>query len=796
AKLPGIRTAGIEASQVHFVADARTDSLEGGVIDIDYSVDFGALSHGWVSVTNGSSAGALSLSNGESVHLKRFTLSADAAEADDVQFENVGVKGAGEAPDLTGVLTNCIVEFDADTVTGGGFKFKDVESVVEVDSWDIREDALKGRVHSSVGEVHSEYGLAGNVRLNSDFSSNGAVAPELLKKLGPWRYLVSYRLGIGLSVEEIESPRFHAGGLEFDAGWNPPVLDIRNLALNLYGGRFEGAGDIDVATRRVTGKFYTDFDPHGLDPILPERAYRLLSQYGWKKPPKVWAEAGLTLPPWSEWGGNWSNAVKPTVEMSGRFEIEDGSFRGIPATGAESHFYFTNLTWYLPDLIVRRPEGEVRLEYTCYTPTKDFRWNVKSSVIPTAVRPALESQKHKEAVDDFDFREPPSISGVVWGRWHSRELLGFEGGINASNFVYRGEDVESLRAHAAFTNGWIKGTDIELERAEGRITGDGVGCDIPRRIVCFTNIVSTVDPMAVARAIGPKSAKAIEPYEFKEPPMVEVNGVLPVKERKETRMRFDVSGDEFSFWKFRIPEVSSVLYWHTNHLVFEGVEASFYDGRLNGAADFDLSPSEGAVFNFDASVTNVNTHSMVSDLFGSGQTLEGDLSGRLIVTSAHTKDNGSWNGYGKVSLEDGLIWDVPVFGIVSSVLNAFIPGLGNSRADQANAFFTIDNSVIHTDELEICAPGLRLLYRGDVDFDGNIDGVAEAVFLRDVWGVGLAMRIVLKPLTKLFEYKIEGTLSEPVYEPVYLLPKLIILPLRPFSTMKDYLIPSESEPAR
>ncbi len=47
------------------------------------------------------------------------------------------------------------------------------------------------------------------------------------------------------------------------------------------------------------------------------------------------------------------------------------------------------------------------------------------------------------------------------------------------------------------------------------------------------------------------------------------------------------------------------------------------------------------------------------------------------------------------------------------------------------------------------------------------------------------------PVTKLFEYKVTGTLGEPKAEPVYLVPKFVFLPFQfpfhPFRTLRGLL---------
>jgi hypothetical protein len=139
-----------------------------------------------------------------------------------------------------------------------------------------------------------------------------------------------------------------------------------------------------------------------------------------------------------------------------------------------------------------------------------------------------------------------------------------------------------------------------------------------------------------------------------------------------------------------------------------------------------------------------------------------------------------------VTLQDGLIWEVPVFGLFSPILNAVKPGAGNSKAKEATAMFIITNSVIFTSDLRIYASGMRLNYDGTVDFDTRINGRMEAELFRDMPGLGQIVSKVLWPVTKLFEYKISGTLSKPKSEPVFI-PKIIMMPFHPLRSLRELL---------
>jgi hypothetical protein len=90
---------------------------------------------------------------------------------------------------------------------------------------------------------------------------------------------------------------------------------------------------------------------------------------------------------------------------------------------------------------------------------------------------------------------------------------------------------------------------------------------------------------------------------------------------------------------------------------------------------------------------------------------------------------------------------------------------------------------------------MRLQYRGTVDFRGQVNARVEAGLLRDMPLVGPVVSTVLWPVTKLFEYKVSGSLGEPKTEPVYLVPKFVFLPFQfPFHPLRSLrgLFPEDS----
>ncbi len=47
-------------------------------------------------------------------------------------------------------------------------------------------------------------------------------------------------------------------------------------------------------------------------------------------------------------------------------------------------------------------------------------------------------------------------------------------------------------------------------------------------------------------------------------------------------------------------------------------------------------------------------------------------------------------------------------------------------------------------------------------------------------------------MSKIFEYQVTGTLQNPKSEPIYVLPRLLLMPLHPIRTLENLLMPAGS----
>jgi hypothetical protein len=619
----------------------------------------------------------------------------------------------------------------------------------------------------------------GDVSTNTTLSTNG---------WGAWSKLRPFTADWGADITGVASPKLQVQSLACSGHWKPPQLTISQIRAKLYDRNLQGNASLDVASRRVHADANSDFDAMKISGILTTNVQRWLKQFTWQEPPQVKGSCTFILPQWTNRHPDWRTEVRPTLQIAGKFTGKNGTFRTIPVDTAAGSFTYTNQTWDLPDLFATRGGGKLFLHYTGNDETHEFRFIGDSTVDPTLARPIIpEEQQHW--VDELKFTTPPHIHGDVRGRWRARELTGFTATIHGTNFTFHDEKIDSLAAQLQYTNLFLQISKVEAHQGRQTFTTPAVQANFAAKTIVVTNVYSSVDPRKLKRYLGTKTPAWMNTMEFFHPPDIRCSGSFNYTNALATDMQFNIGGEGFRWTNLTADTILGNLYWKGRTVLITNVNASVYGaGKANGWGFLTYSPKKQTDFRFFVSAVDVELPLIAQSLSGKTNHLEGKVDTEIHVTSGNTRDVHTINGYGFVNVHDALIWDIPIFGAFSPVLNSISPGAGNSRAREAKATFAIVNGNIYTDDCEIFATGYRLLYRGRIGLDKKVDAKVEAELLRDTAVLGPILRYALSPLSKLFEYHVTGTISHPVKRPVFI-PKFLMMILRPFHTLKESMSP-------
>jgi hypothetical protein len=650
----------------------------------------------------------------------------------------------------------------------------------------IQEIAFAIRGELQLTNTTTRWGGVRSLRFIANLASVGGPAPPADPALGWWTNLAPYTATWNGDATGVRSPRLDLDDLAAGGRWSLPDLQVTQLVARISNGRFAGQARLDAATRRLQFGGASDLDLRKLALFLPPEHQNTPSEFTWDRPPALQVDGALILPAWTNRQPDWRREIESSLALNGQVHLDKTAYRGVMVYAADTHFTCSNALWRFPDLVVKRPEGNLEVFSEADARTGAFTLRLRSGIDPLALRPWF-AAKSQRTLELFEFTQPPSLDAEAHGNWNQPGQVDLTGRVAITNFAFRGQTADGLQSALTYSNRVLKLIEPRLQRDHGTqyLAAASVTVDGLAEKVCITNGFAVAEPLVVARAIGPNTGLAFEPYRFLQPPSVRVEGTIPFHGEQDGDLHCEVDGGAFAWWKFKVPRITGQLHWVKDRLRLEEVQTEFYRGSATGQAEFTLTPRQPTQLSFAARVTNADLHLLMGDLSTRTNRFEGLLNGRLEVTQGLAANGQTWQGRGRVSLRDGLIWEFPLFGVLSPVLDGVVPGLGSSRANEGTASFTLTNGVLFSDNLVIHASMMRLQYWGTTDLQGRVNARAQAELLRDTWVVGRVLSLALWPVSKIFLYKITGTLSEPKSDPVFFVPRIVLLPFQAFRAIKE-----------
>ena len=661
--------------------------------------------------------------------------------------------------------------------------------------------AIAASLSAEARRARSVAGTSDWARAEVQFELPAAVQTLLADTNLPWTDRLR-RVPALVTVSLSNTHAFHlaAPRVAITNRWDWPRLEAAGVA-TLTNGDLTWKGTFNTPSRDLALNLQARVDPTAVAPFFGTNTPPWLNEVRAEKPPRIEAAIRARFPEWTNAAAAWADEMLSTLSIAGSLELGRATVREVPLDGARALFLFTNSTLTVPELRVTRPEGGIVAELQLDHRSGDFLARVNDCRIdPRAVRPLLDKDG-REGLDDFVFKELPSLRAEVRGNLQKLEHIGVTAQVSASNVTYRGQSVRWVESGLTYTNEFLSFIQPRVLRDAGEhAEGDGVGIDLRRHRLYLTNATGRVTPMDLARVINDDVERVLAPFRFDHPPEARAHGVICLRKREHNNdVTFEVNGGTFHWLQFNLESARGTVHWLGDAVLITNLVGRWKGGDTTGWAALNFPPGAPDTMAFFMKLEGADLHQVMLDLQpGKTNRLEGGWSGELTITHAQLDDWKSWQGFGHSSLTNGLIWDIPLFGVASQFLNAIpTPGmkLGNSRAKEAHMDFLITNSVIISENLEIRTGITRLRYEGSVDFEHRVDGRMEAELLRNIPGVGWLVSKVLFPVSKLFEYRITGTLDDPKTRPTYVLPSIILMPLQPVKSLKEIFGEPEKKPA-
>lgn len=600
-----------------------------------------------------------------------------------------------------------------------------------------------------------------------------------------WTNAAPYGADWRLAASGLDAYEVTAEYVECDGAWHPPAFSLANLYAQLYGGSLSAEAHGDVTSREAKVKLLADFDVLALQPRLPPSLRDWLDRIRYAGRPDLFATASATLPPWTNPPANFGRDLVSSLVADGTFRTGAGAYLGMEVSAAEGRITYSNRVLSIPKLHAVRPEGTADLQHIADDRTGDVYWGIHSTIDPNVARPVLGEGPGK-GLDQVIFSTPPTVDLQLWLNGRKGGLLGLAGSVSATNAVARGQPTVTLRTGVDFTNQAVRFFQPEVQFTNGVARAEAVRLDLDPLRLTLTNAFSDTDPAHILNAIGdPALVKILSDYEFGSPPQVQLEGVIPLSGGPGFDLRAQVAGGPFHWWRIHSRQVRGEVRYLGDRLELRQMTGDFYGGPMRFDAAFELLPGGAARYRFESSVTNANLQDVVRELARSTNQLQGHLDLHLNITNAWTTNLNTWNGNGHLALRDGLLWEQPVFSVLSDFINALTPGLGSVRFRSGAATVAITNGGFHSKDLLLDSALLQLKVRGTVDMDRRVDAVVQAKPLQTIGILGPLLNSILWPVTKALEFRVTGTLDKPIVAPEHAPAKLILAPLRPIHMLRS-----------
>jgi hypothetical protein len=532
--------------------------------------------------------------------------------------------------------------------------------------------------------------------------------------------------------------------------WSLELADERaefRGELGLGRGLFELDGLWRWGETRATLEFQSNLDLSLLGLMIPGNIGKILSEIEFRTLPQ---NDGMVSLDWTE-GFTYGLRLKS--------EWRDFTVEGVDFQLFELPLAFDGKRLLVTDLKVENQTGSLNL--SCFLDAQeDWRGKVRSNLDPTSLKLLFGEGLHP-FFDSLDFSKGPELEATIEGKGLNPRGVVVKGTVMAKDFSYKGVPFEEMGGGFIFSDAKLYSPKVSIKRPEGTGSAE-IWHDFANQLVWVRNGVSTMNTRETAIVFGEQLEEYVRPYRFNKAPLVKVDGLIDLVTGQKTQLTIDVVSPEGLVMEFlgkdiELKDIVAKLKFSGPRLdIIPAKPISTFGGQLIGTMNLNLS-TDPPFFQAKFEVRDWHFDQFMRTYFGGEDDLGGVLSGQLNVEGQLEKME-SLTGYGDMVVKDGALYRIPIYGALSEVLNALIPGLGYAKANNAKATFKLKDGFILIEGIDIFSLSAVLIGKGKYNFIKDEVDLDMRVNLRGPIG------LVFFPVSKLFEYHGTGPLNDTKWE--------------------------------
>lgn len=469
------------------------------------------------------------------------------------------------------------------------------------------------------------------------------------------------------------------------------------------------------------------------------------------------------------------------IELPVALDIESTSVEGVLVRSLKGSLNTGPEGWSLSGLNVsvsnEQYQGVIEGNISHVRKTGEIKGHIVSRINPLALGSLFDAcgiSSLNEIAGLFAFASAPPLldldvkaegTGVV-------KRYTVDGSMSLGACRFRGVDVQQADGRfvvqADNASSVVAVGPLRVMRKEGFVTGSFT-VDSTNTLVTF-DAESTLNPKALFQMIGILTNGVMDTWTVNGPVRISGRGRTGYTDYSKTDFICRVHGWDMGIMKIVADECAFDvrMLGRTNKL--ENVRARLHGGELEGEATFVMpdGPDTNGSYRIVGSMKNGDFEAFTKalDILGdqgkkSRYSASADVSGNLDDMTKNT------SGSGKFQVKDGRIFTMPVFGGLSTALAKIVPGLDFiMRQSDAKADFVVKDGRICTDKVAIEGDVLSLSGDGSCGLDGSLAFDVRVQLMKEHTLVARILRTITWPISKLFELRLRGTVSDPRWYPL------------------------------
>jgi len=576
------------------------------------------------------------------------------------------------------------------------------------------------------------------------------------------------QLDIGIESAELGRAGYSLEDVRLDGEVAGGVLSFGTVRARDKVGALDGRIEYGLQGRK--GRFVGSSN---LDAVRLMQAFfgvEVLKDFSFAAPPKIDIDAKFRLPV----------GEAPEWNVVGHGESGPFSFGEHPFEGAKAAFSSNGRDFYLRDIELRHAEGTARGKVL--VSGGRVRYRVKTDVPVDPWRPFFVGKPLGKLLGDIEARPGHSVDVDLDGMAEVDNPLNWscEGTIHTTGILYRGVPVRDFAARVWLNalefrfddvSAVLDDTRYPLRRVPGKkdpfARADNVTIDRVAKVARVEKLTGTCWPGQVVGAFNQKLGKNLERYRFHAPPTVRAGGSIDMRKgglRTDFRVDFELSdGADYKFLGRDVPlrNPSGRVHVRGERVNVGDLALDAFGGRVEGRLVVAGGRKVDGEFHWRRA-----SLSEIADCYRFGPVGDGRLTGRLKF-SGSTAGLADLDGEGVLALEDGELFEVPIFGPLSPIINGVLGGqkekVGFQLAREAFCTFTITKGIFATGDFHTETPSFVITGEGTADLADKTLDMTMRLDARGLYGV---ITLPLRPFYGFFQFRGTGPLKKPEWRNV------------------------------